>query len=131
MSSEDKDEQSRDKFLQPTVIRRRLPIARVKASTLEVLKGTTADPGLNYYWAFPRRLSRTSRWLVIWVALSRMRRLKNLRSIGLNMDIRNITENGSPDWFPAQFHTLFNEKEEQTALDAEAAVVALGLPASH
>ena len=52
--------------------------------------------------------------------------LKNLRSIGLNKDIRKIMEEGPPDSFPAQFHKLFNEKEAQTALDADDAMSALG-----
>ena len=66
------------------------------------------------------------RWLAIYVALSRARRLKNLRSIGLNTAIREIMEAGPPDSLPAQFHKLFHEKEAQTALDADAAMTALG-----
>ena len=66
------------------------------------------------------------RRLDIYVALSRVRRLKNLRSIGLNKDIRKILEEGPPDSLPTQFHKLFNEKEAQTALDADAAMSALG-----
>ena len=66
------------------------------------------------------------RWLAIYVALSRVRRLKSLRSIGLNNDIREIIEAGPPDTLPAQFHKLFSEKEKQTALDAEAAMKAMG-----
>ena len=66
------------------------------------------------------------RWLAIYVALSRVRGLKNLRSVGLNKDIRRIMEAGPPDSLPAQFRKLFQEKEAQTALDAEAAMAALG-----
>ena len=66
------------------------------------------------------------RWLAIYVVLSRVRRLKNLRSIGLSKDIRKIMEEGPPDTLPAQFHKLFNEKEKQTVLDADAAIAALG-----
>ena len=65
------------------------------------------------------------RWLAIYVALSWVRRLKKLRSIGLNKDIRKIMEEGPSDSLPAQFHKLFNEKEAQTALDADAAVATL------
>ena len=35
-------------------------------------------------------------------------------------------EAGPPDSLPAQFHKLFHEKEAQTALDADAAMAALG-----
>ena len=66
------------------------------------------------------------RWLAIYVALSRVRRLKNLRSIGLNKDIRRVMEAGPPDSLPAQFDKLFHEEEAQTALDADAALAALG-----
>ena len=108
------------------VIRRGLPVVCVKASTLHVLQGTTADPGLIFHWVFPRRLTGPMRWLAIYVALSRVRRLKNLRSIGLNKDIRRVMEAGPPDSLPAQFYKLFHEKEAQTALDADAAMAALG-----
>ena len=66
------------------------------------------------------------RWLAIYVALSRVRNLENLRSVGLNKDIRRIMEAGPPDSLPAQFHKLFHEKEAQTALHADAAMAALG-----
>ena len=108
------------------VRRTQLPMVTVKASTLHVLQGTTADPGLIFHWVFPRRLRRDMRWLVIYVALSRVRRLKNLRSIGLSKDIREIMEAGPPDTLPAQFRKLFDEKEKQTDLDADAAMTALG-----
>ena len=77
-------------------------------------------------WIFPRRLTEPMRWLARYVALSRVRRLKNLRSVGLNRDIRRVMEAGPPDSLPAQFHKLFHEKEAQTALDADAAMAALG-----
>ena len=75
---------------------------------------------------FPRLLEKPMRWLAICVALSRVRRLKDLRSSGLNKDIRKIMEEGPPDSLPAQFHKLCNEKATQTALDADAAMAALG-----
>ena len=66
------------------------------------------------------------RWLAIYVALSRVRNLKSLRSIGLKKDIREIIEAGPPDTLPAQFHKLFDEKEKQTELAADATMAALG-----
>ena len=59
-----------------------------------------------------------------------MRRLKNLRSIGLSQDIRAIMEEGPPDTLPAQFHKLFSEKEAQTASIASAAPVFPGAASS-
>ena len=100
---------------QAKVVRTQVPIMTVKASTLHVLQGTTTNPGLIFHWVFPRHLRRDLRWLAIYVALSRVRRLKNLRSIGLHKDIRKIMEDWPLDSLPAQFHKLFNEKEAQTA----------------
>ena len=111
---------------QAKVVRTQVPVTTVKASTLNVLQGATADPGLILHWVFPRLLRRDMRWLAIYVALSRVRRLKSLRSIGLSKDIRTIMENGPPDTLPTQFQMLFCEKEAQTALDANAAMVGLG-----
>ena len=111
---------------QAKLIRTQIPITTVKASTLHVLQGTTTDPGLIFHWVFPQMLRRDLRWLATYVALSRVRRLKCLRSIGLSRDIRQIIEEGPPDTLPAQFHKLFSEKEAQTCLDATAAMTALG-----
>ena len=63
---------------QVRVIRTQVPLATVKASTLHVLQGTTADHGLIFCWNFPRLLPRGMRWLAIYVALSRVRHLKNM-----------------------------------------------------
>ena len=111
---------------QAKVLRTQIPITTVKASTLHVLQGTTTDPGLIFHWCFPRLLRRDLRWLATYVALSRVRRLKNLRSVGLSKDIRAIMEEGPPNTLPAQFHRFFSEKEAQTVLDANAAMIALG-----
>ena len=83
-------------------------------------------PWPHFHWAFPRRLSKELRWLAVYVALSRVRRLKSLRSIGLNRDIRSFIESGPPDSLPAQFDRLFKDKETKTLLDAKAAMTALG-----
>ena len=115
-----------DKCREVKVLRRALPVACIKASTLHVLQGTTTDPGLIFHWVFPRPLKEPLRWLAIYVALSRVRRLKNLRSIGLNKDIRRIMEAGPPGSRPAQSQRLCREKEVQTALDADAAMAVLG-----
>ena len=113
-----------EKGRQTKVIRKGLPLVCIKSSTLHVLQGNTADPGLMFHYVFPRLIRNTMRWMAIYVALSLVLRLKNLRSIGLNKDIRKIMEEGPPDSLPAQFHKLFNEKEAQTALVADAAMVA-------
>ena len=55
-----------------------------------------------------------------------MQRLKNLRYIRFNNDIRRVMEAGPPHSLSAQFHKLFHGKEAQTGLDADAAMAALG-----
>ena len=111
---------------QAKVIRTQAPLTNIKAGTLHSLQGATAEPGLILHWIFPRKLRRDLRWLTIYVALSRVRCLKNLRSVGLNKEIRAILEEGPPDSIPAQFRKLFSEKEAQARLDADAAMAALG-----
>ena len=70
------------------VKRRNLPLTILTACTLYVLQGATTDPGMIFHWVFPRRLSKTMRWLCVYVALSRVRSLQNLRSVNLTQEIR-------------------------------------------
>lgn len=94
--------------------RTQIPLVTVKASTLHVLQGTTTDPGLIFHWRFPRRLQADMRWLAAYVALSRVRSLDRLRSVGLDNKIRAILEQGPPNTLPARFHVLFSDKESET-----------------
>ena len=55
-------------------------------------------------------------WLAIYVALSRVRKLANLRSVGLTTKIRRIIEEGPPESIPAQFEKYFAEKEKKHRL---------------
>ena len=98
------------------VKRTQLPVVSIKGSTLHVLQGTTCDPGLIFHWALPNRLMLEQKWLAVYVALSRVRNLKSLRSIGLNKKIKHIIEWGSfrGAHGPAQFEKYFGVKEKQT-----------------
>ena len=106
--------------------RTQMPLVTLKASTLHVLQGTTTDPGLIFHWRFPRRLQKDMRWLACYVALSRVRALQNLRSIGLDRRVREILEQGPPDTLPARFKQLFAEKEMETKKFAEVCLQKLG-----
>ena len=108
------------------VRRRQLPLVGARASTLHVLQGCTCDPGLIFHWSFPNRLPKDLVWLAVYVALSRVRELKRLRSVGLSTKIRAIVEGGPPATIPAQFAQYFAEKEAVTQLDADAAMAKLG-----
>jgi hypothetical protein len=103
-----------------------MPLTTLLASSLYTLQGATAEPGLIFHWRFPRRMSKDMRWLVVYVALSRVPSLSQLRSIGLNSSIREIIEKGPPEGLPARFRELFGDKEKETVALAEAAIAELG-----
>ena len=71
-------------------------------------------------------LSQDLRWLAVYVALSRVRALKNLRSVGLTTKIRGIIEEGPPATIPAQFKKYFAATELKTQKAADAAMKRLG-----
>ena len=108
------------------VRRTQMPLVTVKASTLHVLQGTTTDPGLIFHWRFPRRLQKDMRWLASYVALSRVRSLERLRSVGLDHRVREILEQGPPDTLPLRFRQLFAEKEALTRGFADQCLTKLG-----
>ena len=94
--------------------RTQLPVVTVKASTLHVLQGTACDPGLIFHWDWPNRLMVEQKWLAVYVALSRVRDLNSLRSVGLGKKVRRIIEQGPPQDLVATFHQLFDEKITNT-----------------
>ena len=106
--------------------RTQTPLVCLQPSTLHVLQGCTTDPGLIFHWKFPRMLSQDLRWLAVYVALSRVRALKNLRSVGLTTKIRGIIEEGPPATIPAQFKKYFAATELKTQKAADAAMKRLG-----
>ena len=71
------------------------------------------------------------RWLAVYVALSRVRSLAQLKSRGLNDKILAIIEGGPPDTIPEQFERYFGEKERKTAAEAATAMKALDWPESY
>ena len=108
------------------VRRKQFPLVAARASTLHVLQGCTCDPGLIFHWTFPNRLPKDLIWLAVYVALSRVRELKRLRSVGLSTKIKAIIEGGPPATIPAQFAQYFSEEEASTQIDADAAMKELG-----
>ena len=65
-------------------------------------------------------------WLAVYVALSRVRRLSYLKSVGMGIVSKQIIEKGPPATIPVQFEKYFGVKEQKTALAAEAAMEQLG-----
>ena len=94
--------------------REQVPLTIVAASTLYTLQGTTAEPGLIYYFRTPRRLDTVIKWIACYMALSRVRCLSELRSIGLTSSVRELIDLGPPEGFLARFLHLFEDKFSQT-----------------
>ena len=102
--------------LQVRARRKGLPITIVTASTLYTLQGTTCEPGLIYHFKTPRRLSKALRWTSTYMALSRVRSLKDFRGIGINNEIRDLINDGPPSGPLTRFLTLFESKARDTEM---------------
>ena len=74
----------------------------------------------------PKRADDDIKWLIVYVLLSRVRSLANLRSLGLTPKIRQIIEGGPPVMLAENFDRLFRKKIEMTKASAKAAQSALG-----
>lgn len=117
---------SRARCLKVRARREQVPLTIATASTLYTLQGTTAEPGLIYYFRTPRRLSHVMKWISCYMALSRVRTLQELRSIGLTPAIRELINLGPPAGFLTRFMKVFEEKAVRTQRDIEEALTELG-----
>ena len=106
--------------------RTQLPLMPEPACPLYSLQGATCDPGLIAHFAMPKRLDHDIKWLIVYVLLSRVRRLSNLRSVGLSDQVRAIIEGGPPALLAENFEKLFRGKITETRKAAEKCKVALG-----
>ena len=97
-----------------------------EACPLYSLQGATCDPGLIAHFVMPQRSDPDIKWLIVYVLLSRVRSLANLRSVGLTDKIRKIMEGGPPVMVAENFEKLFRKKIDQTNKAAMAAKLALG-----
>ena len=103
-----------------------LPLMPAEACPLYSLQGATCDPGLIAHFAMPKRADDDIKWLIVYVLLSRVRSLANLRSVGITSQIRKIIEGGPPSTLAANFERLFRAKITNTKAAAVAAKAALG-----
>ena len=95
-----------------TVARTQLPLMPAEACPLYSLQGATCDPGLIAHFTMPNRADSDIRWLIVYVLLSRVRSLSQLRStitieetsyrsVDFSLDTwgpRGIHESGSGPW---------------------------------
>ena len=95
------------------------------ACSLYALQGATCDPGLIAHFTMPQRGDNDIKWRIVYVLLSRVRSLSNLRSVGLNTKIRAIIEGGPPTMIAENFEKLFRKKIIATHEAAAAAKAAL------
>ena len=79
------------------VKRRQVPLAPARVLPLYSMQGMTASPGLVAHWALPARVASDINWLICYVTLSRVPSLKQLVSIGLSDQIRDVLESGPPE----------------------------------
>ena len=101
---------SRARVLKVRARREQVPLTIVTAFTLYTLQGTTAEPGLIYYFRTPSRLSNVMKWIACYMALSRIRSLCELRSIGLTSKIRELIDLGPPVGFLTRFLKILEKK---------------------
>ena len=121
-----KDSQcSTTRVLKVRARREQVPLTIVTASTLYTLQGTTAEPGLIYFFRAPLRLSHVMKWIACYMALSRVRSLREFRSIGLTPAIRELIDLGPPEGFLTRFLKVFEEKAARTQKDIEDVFVEL------
>ena len=103
------------------VARTQLPLMPAEACPLYSLQGATCDPGLIAHLVMPRRADEDIKWLIVYVMLSRVRRLANLKCVGLNTKIRKIIEGGPPAMLAENFENKFRAKISNTQEAAAAA----------
>ena len=94
--------------------REQVPLTIATATTLYTLQGTTATPGLIHHFRTPRRVSKLMKWIATYMALSRVRSLNELRSIGLTTAIRDLIDEGPPPGTLTRFLHIFQEKALET-----------------
>ena len=71
-------------------------------------------------------LSKEMRWLIVYMALSRVRSLEQLRSIGLKGTVKALINDGPPSGMLGRFALLFDDKPAVTDVAADAAMSELG-----
>ena len=101
------------------------------AVPLYSMQGFTADPGLVAYWFFPQRCTDTTRWLIVYVMLSRPLSLSALKSVNLTKEMRGTIERGPPDDLVTNFDKLFYDKIKESRKLARQAAEAHGLLPEH
>ena len=112
------------------IIRHQIPLMPEKACPIYSLQGTTTDPGMIAHFDMPRNSGEELQWLIVYVTLSRVRSLAQLRTVGLDSKIKNIIEGGAPEAVVAAFSTLLEPKHAATKAACQNARVALGWPAA-
>ena len=67
-----------------------------------------------YFFRTPRRMPMVIKWIACYMALSRIRTLSELRSVGLTSSIRELIDLGPPEGYLTRFKRIFESKIAQT-----------------
>ena len=108
------------------VSRTQVPIMPAPACALYSLQGATTDPGMVAHFVMPRRADNDIKWLIVYVHLSRMRSLSQLRIIALDKMIKGFIERCPPYMLAKSFERTFRDKFGATTKRAHEAKTALG-----
>jgi hypothetical protein len=117
-----------ERAMSVSVKRTQIPLAPANAGTLYTMQGITAEPGLIFHWSLPRRLDASMKWLAVYVALSRVRNLDALRSVGLTETVRRIIEGGPPASLAQALGRMFDDKMACSEREGKKARSKLGWP---
>ena len=112
------------------VTRFQIPLCHEKSCPLYSMQGMTATPGLVAHFCMPRNASSDLQYLIVYVLLSRVRALTELKTVGLSQKIFDIIQRGPPEELVGTFDKMFESKIETTCQKAREARQRLGWPDS-
>ena len=62
----------------------------------------------------PKRLGDGMKWLIVYVLLSRVPSLAQLRAVGLDEKVRKIIEKGPPQWLLDAYNNITKNTHPRT-----------------
>lgn len=90
------------------------------------MQGTTAEPGIIAHFDLPQRTAADLKFLTTYVLPCRVRKLADLKRVGLTDKIRQVIEGGPPEELLETFDALSGEQALATKQAAAKAAQDLG-----
>ena len=97
-----------------------------KACSLYALQWAPAEPGLIAHFTMPKRLGDGMKWLILYVILSRVPSLAQMRAVDLDEKVRKIIDAGPPTWLFDAFDNLTKDTHPRTQAACREARLAMG-----